>query len=941
MLCSQAYGQLNPSVLPNLPASLKWNQIVTPHFKIIYAEGFEKQAQKSANIFENIYGPASQTLGAQPIRFPIILQNYHSSSNGFVTISPYRSELYTLAPQGYQFLGNDQWMEKLIAHEYRHIVQFQKALTPFNKGMYFLFGEYGAGFWAGLAAPSWFFEGDAVGLETAMGRTGRGRAPNFLMSFKTNTIEKGGFHYYKQHLNSFRDFVPNHYVTGYLMTTHLKNEHGPDIWNHVTQNAFSKPFIPFTFSNSIKKETGKYLVATYDEMLEDQKDLYKKQLDSFVPTPFEKINKEEKEIYVHYRFPRPLPNGEVFALKSGLGDIPQFVRLDQKGEEKVIHQLGPFLNNEYLSTNDSIVVWIESTFDPRWERRSFLDIKKLNFQNGQLTTLTKKERYTAAAISKDGSKIITTHQDNQSQHSLRLLDAKNGSILMSFDNPLNSFYTMPQFSFDENSIVLLRHTGAGKEVVTIDLQSRKEQIIYSSTNENIGHPVIIGEYLYYNSTYNGIDNIYARHITSKKDFLVTQAKYGAFNPAFTSDGHMLYNDFFVDGFNIAKIKLDTSFWIPKEKVMYIGTRFEDKMVENENISDILYNSPDETYPTKKYKRLPASIRPTGWGLTLSPNTFSEGGLNEISVGIQSRDLLSTTLISGQATYNTAEDVWRYGFDVSYQGLYPILEVGGDFGSRSVRLSNSNGSTTQYFWNENTWTAGLRIPLNLTNSKYSKKLIFGSNAEISQVSDYSVPATIIDQSENGMLYSLKTSARFSRLLRRTKLDLRSRWGQTFELHSFQTPFGGDYSGNLMAGETNLYFPGIFKHHSIAFRASYQIQDIDSYFFESPISYTRGFGYNVYENYSNYSLNYALPLATMDWHVGPILNLQRIYTNAFYDFGLGQNEGNPNDQLMSFGAEVSLNFNLMRFLLLLDVGVRYSYRPELNSGVTELIIGPISF
>ena len=217
--------------LANLPPSIKWQQINSGHFKIIYPKYLEDEAQKTANILENIYGPASESLGANPMKFPIILQSEHATANGFVTIAPYRSELFMFSSQNYQTLANDKWLERLAVHEYRHMVQFQKALTPFNKALFFLFGEYGPGAAASAAAPNWFFEGDAVGIETAFGRTGRGRAPSFLMNFKANLIEKGGFNYYKQYLKSYRDFVPNHYVTGYLMTTYLKNNNGLDIWD--------------------------------------------------------------------------------------------------------------------------------------------------------------------------------------------------------------------------------------------------------------------------------------------------------------------------------------------------------------------------------------------------------------------------------------------------------------------------------------------------------------------------------------------------------------------------------------------------------------------------------------------------------------------------------------------------------------------------------------
>ena len=83
--------------------------------------------------------------------------------------------------------------------------------------------------------------------------------------------------------------------------------------------------------------------------------------------------------------------------------------------------------------------------------------------------------------------------------------------------------------------------------------------------------------------------------------------------------------------------------------------------------------------------------------------------------------------------------------------------------------------------------------------------------------------------------------------------------------------------------------------------------------------------------------------MDWHLGPILNLQRVYINGFYDYGIGRGriDNEVDEELKSFGAEVSFNFNLFRLLPLIDMGIRYSYRPDFNDEVIEVIFGGVTF
>jgi hypothetical protein len=171
-----AFGQ---EVLENNPPSVKFYKINTPHFKVLYPKGFDAEAQRMANTLEHIYTPESQTMGARPHKIPVILQNQSSVSNGFVSLTPRRSEFYTMPPQDYNFLGTNDWLDQLASHEYRHIVQYQRANSGFNRALYYAFGPATLAAMASLSVPGWVWEGDAVATETAFTHSGRGRIPNF------------------------------------------------------------------------------------------------------------------------------------------------------------------------------------------------------------------------------------------------------------------------------------------------------------------------------------------------------------------------------------------------------------------------------------------------------------------------------------------------------------------------------------------------------------------------------------------------------------------------------------------------------------------------------------------------------------------------------------------------------------------------------------------
>src|SRR5687768_3801289 len=154
---------------------------------------------------------------------------------------------------------------------------------------------------AQVAAPSWFWEGDAVATETALTPSGRGKIPNFGLLMKTNLLEGRKFNYHKQLLRSYRHNIPDQYVLGYYMVSYLRRKtNDPNIWGKITARSWSVPFIPFAFSNAIKKETGLYVKDLYNEMADNLSAEWKKELNGMVLTPFVKVNSRNDRAYTDY-----------------------------------------------------------------------------------------------------------------------------------------------------------------------------------------------------------------------------------------------------------------------------------------------------------------------------------------------------------------------------------------------------------------------------------------------------------------------------------------------------------------------------------------------------------------------------------------------------------------------------------------------------------------
>jgi WD40 repeat protein len=240
-------------------------------------------------------------------------------------------------------------------------------------------------------------------------------------------------------------------------------------------------------------------------------------------TTFDTLHKRTSKAYTDYQYPQPLPNGDVLALKSGIGDFVQFVTLT-KGEELKTFVPGVMNDAGMLSVSGNKVVWSEYGFDPRWQVKNYSLIKSYDLEKKEYNVLTHKTRYSGAALSPDGSKIVTVESETSYKISVVVIDSEQGSVIKKFDNPENAFYSMARWSDDGKKIVSLKTLDNKRNVIMLDYESGNETVLVAGSEENIGHPVLIGKYLFFNSPISGIDNIYAYDLEQNVRYQVTSSQ---------------------------------------------------------------------------------------------------------------------------------------------------------------------------------------------------------------------------------------------------------------------------------------------------------------------------------------------------------------------------------------------------------------------------------
>ncbi len=986
LLCALALiAKAQSDVLENAPASIKWYKLKTPHFNVMYQNNAREAAQRVAATLEAIYQPGARSLGKSPRRISILLQSQSAVSNGFVSMYPRRSEFFAMPTQDYNFTGSNDWLNLLAIHEYRHIVQYQNAITGFNKVFNYAFGTGTMAAMASAAAPQWFWEGDAVLTETAFSNNGRGKIPAFSLQFRTNLLTGRKFNYHKQYLRSYNDFIPNHYVFGYQFTSYLREKtNDPMIWGKIATTSWRVPFIPFRFSSSIKKHTGKYVVDVYKEMADTLAQRWQNQIDTLQLTPYKKVSPGVSS-FTNYSYPVELEGGRIVALKSGLADFEQLVTLKDKVEQ--VHYVPGIINDGgFLSATNSRIVWTEYEYDPRWRMKTYSVIKFYDLGTQSFWRLKKQSRCAGPTLSPDGYQVAYIETDQNYTHTIVVADVFTGKEIRRLPNPSNHYYAMMRFDETGKNLVALKINSKTKELVIINIENGSEKTILAQTNWHFGHPYFAGDYILVSGNKEGIDNIFAVAINTGEVFQITTSKFGAYNPSVRkSTSSILYNEQTENGLAIAEIEFNPATW-KKFNHQTEDARYFGWLEQQEGSKNFLQSVTPQNYTPKRYRKIAGTINPYNWG------AYFNSDLSGATLGLVSRDVLSTTAWLLGYNYNVAERSGAWGARFSYQGFYPIVDLGFSVGDRSVNEGDitirfiernspqnvtSDVTVTRNLtlkWHEQTVEGGIRLPFIFTRSKYLSGLTLSSTLNYRTVSNFRntipefrntnfetsrfVPALIINDTASNV-YTLRSFVGNNNLVfnrtratlyvyhKQSPRDFLPPKGIYLNAEAFNTVGNSNLNGSQFSGYLHAYLPGFDRHHSLngymAFQGTLFTNNfLTNYIFENRVPVPRGQSVFRSQNFFSASVNYALPLLYPDLALGPLLNIQRVRANLFFDYGFGNSPINRiNQSYSTVGIEYTFDVNVMRFLPQLDLGFRISKGLSPATTTFEFLLGTINF
>lgn len=903
------------------PSSIRWKQIKTDRFTIIYPDSYGMEGVKFARSLEDSYTKLTSIYSVKKVRIPVIIHNYTTFSNGYVVWAPKRVEIYPTPEQN--GIPMDP-IEQLTTHELTHVLQMSSLNKGFTKIASVLLGEQFTGA-ISVLLPLWFMEGDAVFAESLLSYSGRGRTPSFQKQMKAIALEYPKLYSYdKMIAGSFRNFVPDHYQYGYQMVTWSFAKYGPQLWNKTLDFTAKNPYTLNPVNLSLSKNAGLTKSKLYYETFDSLKTIWQRGEMKINPSNYKVLNPSKNKDYVNYYSPVVTGKDSIIAIKTSFSSSPEFVLIDpSRKSEKRIHIPGS-IYPYFLSGSNDKIVWVENQPDPRWENRTYSVIKIMDLHGKITRQLSYKSRYLAASISADGRFIAAAENTISNENSIIIIDAFNGDILNKIPVPGNAYPQRPQWSQTGSDISIIFLSDMGEGIMVYSLKNQTWNTLLNAGRNDLQSAFLRNDSLFFVSSSSGTDNIYVL-APDKNISKLTNSRYGAYD-LYPVAGNILFSDYSSTGYNICTVSI-------KESSPYSGNDIKDPSFLINRFDTIKIKKTDQSltgYKPEPYRKWGHVFRFHSWMPFYADPEKIQADPTSVRPGftLMSQNLLSSVISTFGYEY-TSDKTHKFHSHITWKGWLPVIESQLDYGGNAIvsKLGNNVNDPITVRPGLN-FTNIISFPLNFSFGRFSQYLQPSLTASYDNDYIYIKERSSFDFGQNvftGRLFFYNYSLSAIR-------DIYPKWAQVFDLHYAFAPFDKEIYGSANSLKTAFYFPGLSRNHGIRLRYETEIQKPARFFLYQWASFPRSYNNIISQNLKFYSVDYTMPLLYPDLNIPGILFITRIRSTFFYDYATGEKNQylitrqfhNYSETFKSSGVELMADFNILRIPYMMSAGVQTTWK-----------------
>lgn len=915
-------------------APMKWSKIEGDGVQVIYPDTVSALAHRVLRYINAVQGDISYGFRKGPLDIPFVMHPENFSANGLVMWMPKRVEfLSTPATDSYSML----WSKQLVAHEYRHAVQYNNLNNGWIKAFSYILGQQGSAI--GLAfMPLFALEGDAVMIETQMSTYGRALQPSFTMEYRAIGDEMLSQKNIDKWLcGSYRQNIPNHYQFGYQFMSYAQQKYGENVWNKAVEYTTSRPYLVFSSSSGLRKFYDTNVETLSRETFAELNDFWHS-LRS-VPNSTQIVSKVDSTNYTIYSHPIPLADSAVLSLKTSYSKSSRFV-LSSGDTEEVVLKTGS------VSTRPSMgagrVWWTEY-------RRSLLFDERVNSQLCYMDLSEGRSRRVRGvnkvlygeALGDDATRVAYVEYAPNGQYTVverkgeeelrRLRVAFPAEIHgLAWDNKTQKLYIIVT---DDSGMWLGVESGDGFEQLH---EGRYITISHLRAKDGV---------LYFGSIASGLDEMHSFDIASGVETQITSSTYGSFQPSVPQGEYIYGTTYDKYGYHLSRQKVSEAVGevtpgnIPHNKV---NPEREDLGLIN--IDSVRFTPADSvelshTCNKRKYSKashlvdahswIPARINiyelldeqmvDVGLGATILSQNQLSSSEGYLSYGY---DFDQGSLVNG-ALYYTGWGV-NLGFGVSYGGDRQIYS----FGAFEPEYSMS-----KYL----SFSVSASLPLYFQRGYWSRQLTLsaGWNYSNGMVLDLHEALDNGDIVYRSWLNKLSLGVGFGNYARASYRDFATQLGYYMSLGYSTDPTNSDFSTQL-SSYAKVYLPGVMPHNSLVVAASYQTNvggyRVSGY---APLGYKSVYilpqGYTTADvetnDYVAFSADYQLPVWYPEGGIEGFMYFKRIRLKGGFEYAQFGDYVGDTQHIYSYGGGVVADINFFRIPAAGTSSVEFSiYKPK---------------
>ncbi len=645
---SSAVAQFYPT--RHRPPNQNWQQLSTDHFQILFPQGEDSVAWKTARILEHEYPEVQKLTGGSLTNFPVILSSYNDRSNGLVTTLHFRSEI-DIPPIRGKALNPETggWLENVAPHELVHALQFS---NPGGFGLGQIVNIFSPDLARSMhgAAPSGIAEGLATYYESESVTPGGGRGnyPFFYNQF--NPVFDSPARWSMGQMVHFpansRPFN-RHYMGGYEFTQWLQEVYGSEASRDAIGFHIRWPFLGYGVA--LKHATGQWPAQLYDRFEADKQKTIANHKPSYTPLTLD-LNGAD------IRRPKWLSDSALIFYGSFYNAEPGFFRYDLVGDSlQRLLSAGSVSDFNYaLSHDKNTLLYSYYKPDAVYPNAFKATLVEASLHDGSVKEIDNTHRLWAPSFSADSSlfalethhtagKLVKYNLANQSVSTL--YSRSSDQIISASGHPNNPDSLAVVMNRDGNQALWL----ASKQTIAKDL-SADPAIAFpdGSVFDPVWHPS--GNRLLFSADFSGALQVYEHNLESGDLIQYTDAPYNAFEASYSPDGS-----------RIAFVVQQGNERLP---VVLDRDNFKGKAVarptENATPAVGFEAAKDENWKQQPYSTGFAWLKPR----TVLPALEEISGSDryQFGAGLHSSDLLQQQAYSLEVT--AAEE--RLWYDLSYQ-----------------------------------------------------------------------------------------------------------------------------------------------------------------------------------------------------------------------------------------------------------------------------------